>query len=53
MPNTDQQGMPADGVVTFADSDGCQDGGKETGADYTQALSNWHVKSQVKSHSQA
>ena len=26
--------MPADGVVTLADVAGCQDGGKETTADY-------------------
>ena len=49
MPITDQQDMPADGVITFADSDGCRDGGKETGADYTQALSSTIDMLRVKS----
>lgn len=41
--------MPADGVVTFADAAGCQDGGKETGAGYTWAPSSAIDMSGVKS----
>ena len=37
--------MPADGVVTLADVAGCQDGGKETTADYIRDPSSAIVMS--------
>ena len=41
--------MPADGVVTLAVVAGCQDGGKETTADYIRDPSSAIVMSRVKS----